>query len=99
MEESKLCRCRQRIPAPVIMVKGKTIARSAALSDAIEIAYETFSFSPLSDEGRKAVQAEHSKLDVNWLQTLRIKHICDFMLEDSRKMFENAFELLDFSNF
>ena len=47
MEASRTCRCRQRIPVPVLVVRNKIIARSAGLSEALELAYETGSMAPL----------------------------------------------------
>lgn len=45
MEASKHCRCHQRIPVPVLVVRNKILARSAGLSDALENIYETRSMS------------------------------------------------------
>ena len=45
MEASKHCRCHQRIPVPVLVVRNKILARSAGLSDALENIYETGSMS------------------------------------------------------
>ena len=47
MEASRLCRCRQRIPVPVLVVRNKILARSAGLSDALETVYSTKSMTPL----------------------------------------------------
>ena len=47
MEASRTCRCRQRIPVPVLVVRNNIIARSAGLSEALELAYETGSMAPL----------------------------------------------------
>ena len=45
MEASKHCRCHQRIPVPVLVIRNKILARSAGLSDALENIYETRSMS------------------------------------------------------
>lgn len=47
MEASRTCRCRQRIPVPVLVVRNKILARSAGLSDVIETVYETRSMDAL----------------------------------------------------
>lgn len=47
MEASRLCRCRQRIPVPVLVIRNKILARSAGLSDTLETVYSTKSMVPL----------------------------------------------------
>lgn len=47
MEASRTCRCRQRIPVPVLVISNKIISRSAGLSEALELAYETGSMAPI----------------------------------------------------
>lgn len=86
MEESKLCRCRQRIPAPVLVVRGRTIARSAALSESLEYAYQTGDLTSLSGFGKDKMRANRTHLDTTWLRVLKVKYICDLMVEDIRKM-------------
>jgi hypothetical protein len=88
MEESKLCRCRQRIPAPVLVVRGRTVARSAALSESLEYAYQTGDLSALSGAGKGKMRQNRTHLDTTWLNVLHVKHICDLMVENIRKMYD-----------
>lgn len=62
------------------------MARSAALSESLEYAYQTGDLTVMSGAGKGKMRQNRTLLDTTWLRVLKVKHICDLMVEDIRKM-------------
>jgi len=68
----------------VIVINGKNICRSAGLSETLEIIFRIKKGDLLGNTSNS--KSQHRLQDVDWLKTLRVKYICDLMVEDTVKI-------------